>query len=87
MVRGLAINRCGATTDGAIYLQAFGSHVIAGNVIGLDPTGHFVPGVLYSQRTGIWSDTPSSLLIGGAIPPTAISSRATSGQSPAEECT
>ncbi len=42
--------------------------MIAGNVIGLDPTGHFVPGVTYSQPTGIWSDTSASLLIGGANP-------------------
>ena len=68
VVRGLAINRCGATTQGAIYLQAAGSHVIAGNVIGLDPTGHFVPGVTYSQPTGIFSDTTASLLVGGTNP-------------------
>jgi hypothetical protein len=69
VVRGLAINRCGGSTNGSIYLNsATGSHVIAGNAIGLDPTGHFVPGVLYAQPTGIWSITPSSLLVGGPNP-------------------
>ncbi len=68
VVRGLAINRCSSLTDGAIVLPAFGSHVLAGNVIGLDPTGHFVPGVIYSQATGIWSYGGSNLLVGGANP-------------------
>ena len=68
VVRGLAINRCSSLTGGAIDLPAFGSHVLAGNVIGLDPTGHFVPGVIYSQTTGIWSYGGSNILIGGANP-------------------
>ena len=67
-VRGLAINRCGSVTNGAILLQAAGSHVLSGNVIGLDPTGRFVPGVTYSQTTGIWNESGSNVLIGGATP-------------------
>ncbi len=68
VVRGLAINRCGSTTDGAIYLQAVGSQVIAGNVIGLDPTGHFAPGGYLPQPIGIWSDSNGAVLIGGTNP-------------------
>jgi hypothetical protein len=68
VVRGLAINRCGAATNGAILLEAVGSHVIAGNVIGLDPTGHFAPGTGYQQPLGIWSDSTGTPVIGGPNP-------------------
>ncbi len=69
VVRGLAINRClGNLSSGEIYLQSTGSSVIAGNVIGLDPTGHFVPGNGSTAPKGIWSDTNAGLLIGGSNP-------------------
>jgi hypothetical protein len=66
VVRGLAINRCGSITSGAMVLLT--PATIAGNVIGLDPTGHFVPGGSFSQATGIWNESGSSVLIGGPNP-------------------
>jgi len=66
VMRGLAINRCGTITSGAIFLLS--PATIAGNVIGLDPTGHFVPGDFFSQGTGIWNESGSSVLIGGPNP-------------------
>jgi hypothetical protein len=68
VVRGLAINRCGATTSGAIYLSNGGDQVIAGNVIGLDPTGHFAPGGYLAQPLGIFSSGNATLLVGGINP-------------------
>ncbi len=68
VARGLAINRCGTPplTSGALYLQS--AATIAGSVIGLDPTGHFVPGGAFSQGTGIWNVGAPSLQIGGPNP-------------------
>jgi hypothetical protein len=66
VVRGLAINRCAGITSGAILLLT--PATIAGNVIGLDPTGHFVPGGFFSQGTGIWNESGSSVLVGGPNP-------------------
>jgi hypothetical protein len=69
VVRGLAINRClGGLSDGEIYLVSTAGSVIAGNVIGLDPTGHFVPGNGPKPPIGIWSNTNTGLLIGGSNP-------------------
>ncbi len=69
VVRGLAINRClGNLSDGEIYLVSAASAVIAGNVIGLDPTGHFVPGNGPTPPIGIWNHFSTSLLIGGSNP-------------------
>jgi hypothetical protein len=68
IVRGLAINRCGGATNGAIHLTSVGSHVLAGNVIGLDPTGSFAPGTGYPQPLGVWSNNTTPLLIGGPNP-------------------
>jgi len=66
VMRGLAINRCGSISSGAMFLLS--PATIAGNVIGLDPTGHFVPGGFFSQGTGIWNESGSSVLIGGPNP-------------------
>jgi hypothetical protein len=66
VMRGLAINRCGSITSGAMVLLT--PATIAGNVIGLDPTGHFVPGGAFSQGTGLWNESGSSVLIGGPNP-------------------
>ena len=66
VARGLAINRCGTVTSGALFLQSVAT--IAGNVIGLDPTGHFAPGGTLSQGTGIWNVSAPSLQIGGPNP-------------------
>ena len=66
VMRGLAINRCGTITSGAMFLLS--PATIAGNVIGLDPTGHFVPGGPFSEGTGIWNEAGSSVLIGGPNP-------------------
>jgi S-layer homology domain len=69
VVRGLAINRClGGLSDGEIYLVSTGGSVIAGNVIGLDPTGRFVPGNGQMPPIGIWSDSNSGLRVGGSNP-------------------
>jgi len=66
VVRGLAINRCGTVTSGAMFLQSVAT--VAGNVIGLDPTGNFAPGGRLSQGTGIWNVAGASVLIGGSNP-------------------
>ena len=58
-----------STTDGAIYLQAVGSQVIAGNVIGLDPTGHFAPGAaICRSRSASGAIRAATVLIGGTNP-------------------
>jgi len=66
VVRGLAINRYGTITSGAMFLLS--KATIAGNVIGLDPTGHFVPGGPFTEGTGIWNEGGNSVLIGGPNP-------------------
>jgi hypothetical protein len=67
VIRGLAINRCGQGTEGAIFF-GIGGGTVAGNLLGLDPTGHLIPGGQYSQEVGVWIDGGQFVTVGGSAP-------------------